>query len=43
MIVADGPASIWERLAIGASAVVTVGIIVAWVYLIYRLKLRGRL
>lgn len=43
MIHADGPASFWEKAAIAGSGLLAVGIIVTWVYLIYRLKRRGRL
>ena len=42
MIVADGPASLWEKAAIGVSCVLAVCLVGAWVYLIYRLKRRGR-
>lgn len=43
VIHADGPASFWEKAAIAGSGLLAVGIIVTWVYLIYRLKRRGRL
>jgi len=43
VIQADGPASFWEKAAIAGSGLLAVGIIVTWVYLIYRLKRRGRL
>ena len=43
MIPADGPASFWEKAAIAGSGFLAVGIIAVWVYLIYRLKRRGKL